>query len=213
MSFAAIVEINTKKSRKMHVSTQDGVVDLSPLMRQKISEEAFFEFCRINDDLRIEMNKNGDVIIMPPTTSETGRKNNNLATDVTIWARKDATGIVFDSSTGFTLPNGAKRSPDVSWIKNERWNALSESEKNKFAQICPDFVIELRSKTDSLQILQAKMTEYIENGAELGWLIDSANRKIYVYRPNIEVEILEKPEIVSGEPLLKHFELELKEIW
>ncbi len=180
---------------------------------KRMNDEQFFEFCRNNPELRIEMNRKGEIIVMPPTFSETGGKNFNLAIEFGIWARKDATGKGFDSSTGFILPNGAIRSPDLSWIKLKNWNALSAQQRSKFAHVCPDFVVELRSESDSLKKLQAKMSEYIENGASLGWLIDSTKRRVYIYRPNSAVEILQNPETVSGEPSLKDFTLNLKEIW
>ncbi|HEX8566567.1 MAG TPA: Uma2 family endonuclease [Pyrinomonadaceae bacterium] len=210
---AAKIKTPNSKSRPKHLTVGDVAVDVTRLVRPKISDDDFFAFCRQNDELRIEMTKEGDVIIMPPTTSETGRKNFNLTAQVAIWSRHDGTGEGFDSSTGFTLPNGAKRSPDVSWIRRERWNGLTDAQKNKFAPICPDFVVELRSKTDLLKDLQDKMQEYIENGAGLGWLIDAISKKIYVYRPGEAVETLDNPEKISGEPLLKNFELDLKEIW
>ncbi len=181
---------------------------------KKFDDEQFFDFCENNPELRIERNRKGEISVMPPTFSETGGKNFNLAIEFGIWAKKDGTGKGFDSSTGFVLPNGAIRSPDLSWIKLEKWNALTKERRAKFAHVCPDFVVELRSESDSLKKLQAKMNEYIENGAALGWLIDAgAKRRVYVYRPNAEVEILENPETVSGEPLLKGFTLNLKEIW
>ncbi len=213
MSLAATVKTKSRRGRdkRMHVAGID--VDVTRLFRSRISDQDFFVFCRENDELRIEMTKDGDVIIMPPTVSETGRKNFNLAGEFWFWAKGDKTGVGFDSSAGFTLPNGAKRSPDVSWIRGERWNQLTEEQKNRFAPICPDFVVELRSKSDSLKELQEKMVEYIENGAALGWLIDAATKTIYVYRQNENVEILNDPETVSGEPWLKNFELNLSEIW
>jgi Uma2 family endonuclease len=180
---------------------------------KKLSDEDFFEFCRENADLRIEMDKNGDIEIMPPTGSETGIKNFKLTGKFWVWVEKDGTGEGFDSSTGFRLPNGAKRSPDLSWVRLEKWNKISPAKRKKFAPLCPDFVIEIRSETDSLEKLQAKMTEYIENGASLGWLIDVKNKKVYVYRPNAEIEVLDNPTEISGEPILKGFTLNLNEIW
>jgi len=182
-------------------------------MLKPMSYDEFFNFCQHHKDLRIERESSGEIIIMPPTFSETGGKNFNLAVKFGIWAEKDGSGKGFDSSSGFTLPDGAVRSPDLSWIKLERWNALTEQQREKFAHICPDFVVELRSESDSLPKLKAKMKEYIENGASLGWLIDPIERKVYVYRPEKEVKVLENPAEISGEPLLKGFTLNLKEIW
>ncbi len=146
-------------------------------------------------------------------SGQTGIRNFSLIGLFFNWIEKDRSGVCFDSSTVFVLPNSAKRSPDLAWAKNDKWDALSDEEKEKFPPFCPDFVVELRSPSDSIKNLQTKMEEYIENGASLGWLIDPLQRKIYVYRPNAEPEILENPETVSGEPLLKEFVLKMKKIW
>ena len=149
----------------------------------KMTEEQFFEFCQINRDLRIETNKFGELLIMSPAGSETGNREFNICLQLGLWSEEDGTGLAFSSSTGFTLSTGAKKSPDVSWIKLERWNSLSSEEKQKFAPICPDFVVELMSPSDNLKTLQAKMTEYMEEpGIKLGWLIDRTERKVYIYR-------------------------------
>ncbi|MGB3758943.1 MAG: Uma2 family endonuclease [Rivularia sp. (in: cyanobacteria)] len=179
----------------------------------KMTDEQFFEFCRINRDLRIERNKYGEISIMPPTGSETGNRNFNIAVQLGKWSEKDGTGICFDSSTGFKLSTGAERSPDASWITLERWNSLSAEEKQSFAPICPDFVIELRSKSDNLKPLQEKMEEYMqEPGIQFGWLIDRKNRRVYVYRPQ-SVECLENPDSVSGEDVLPGFVLNMSKVW
>lgn len=180
---------------------------------ESMTTEQFYEFCQANRDLRIERTAQGEVIVMPPAFSDTGNRNFKIAQQVGNWADLDGTGEGFDSSTGFTLPNGATRSPDVSWIKLERWNTLTAEQKASFAPICPDFVIELRSQSDTLKSLQAKMQEYIANGASLGWLIDRQNRKVYIHRPNREVEVLDNPESVSGEPELPGFMLQMAKIW
>jgi Uma2 family endonuclease len=178
-----------------------------------LSKEQFEILCRDNPDRRIELTVEGNLIIMPPTGFMSGWRNSKLAVRLGNWAEADGTGMCFDSSTLFTLPNGAKRSPDASWIRLERCNALTDEEKEGFAPICPDFVLELRSATDSLSVLQDKMTEYIENGAQLGWLIDPKNRCVHIYRPNLAAEILVNAESVNGEPVLKGFVLNLGEIW
>jgi Uma2 family endonuclease len=180
---------------------------------KSMTVEQFYEFCQANRDLRIERTASGQVIIMPPAFSDTGNRNFKIAVQLGNWAEQDGTGETFDSSAGFTLPNGATRSPDASWIKLERWNALTEEQKASFAPICPDFVIELRSKIDTLSGLQDKMQEYIANGVALGLLIDRKNRKVYIYRPNQEPEILDNPETVSGEPDLPGFVLRMAKIW
>ena len=149
------------------------------------------------------------MIIMLPVTSKGSNRNFILTARFGAWAEKDDTGVGFESSAGFTLPNGAKRSPDVSWMRRERWEALSEQQKDEFARLCPDFVVELRSKSDRLKKLQKKLEEYILNGAQLGWLIDPLEKKVHLYRPGAPVEILDQPKEISGEPLLKGFVLKL----
>jgi Uma2 family endonuclease len=187
-------------------------INFATLLKE-MDEEEFYEFCRINSELRIERTKAGAIIVMPPTYTKTGGINFKLAVRFGVWAEQDGTGKGFDSSTGFTLPNGAKRSPDVSWIRNERWDALSDKDQQRFARICPDFVVELRSETDSLKTLQEKMQEYIENGAQLGWLIDPLKKRVHVYRPEAGVEVLDNPQTLSGAPLLRGFVLNVQEIW
>ena len=179
----------------------------------QMTDEQFYEFCQANRELQIERTARGEVIIMPPAFSDTGNRNFNITVQLGIWTEKDGKGIGFDSSAGFTLPNGATRSPDASWIELERWNALTEEQKASFAPICPDFVIELRSKSDTLSSLQDKMQEYIANGAFLGWLIDRKNRNVYIYRPNQEPKVLDNPETVSGDPELSGFVLRMVKIW
>ncbi len=186
------------------------VFDFSP---SPLTDEQFESLCRNHPDLNLEMSAEGELIIVPPTLPYTGEKNSDLITDVNIWARKDKTGVVFDSSSLFTFPNGAKRSPDVSWVLREKWDNLSEVEKKRFSRLVPDFVIELRSSSDSLKKLQKKMAEYISNGVRLGWLIDPENKRVHIYRANGEIEVLDNPETVSGEDILQDFELNVREIW
>lgn len=179
----------------------------------ELTDDQFFRLCQDNRDLRFEMTAEGDIIIMNPTGTKTGDRNSELNFQLRLWTKQDGTGKCFDSSTAFTLPNGAKRSPDASWIRRERFAALTSDQQEVFAPICPDFVVELRSKTDRLKNLQQKMHEYIDNGAQLGWLIDPLTRKVYVYRSHKEVDVLEHPASVSGEPTLPGFVLNLDEIW
>jgi Uma2 family endonuclease len=181
--------------------------------RLRMSDDDFFDFCAANRDLRIERTAEGDILIMPPAGGETGDANAEITTQLRIWAKRDRTGRTFDSDTGFTLPNGAMRAPDASWILKARWNSLPKDDRKRFTHICPDFVIELKSPSDTVSSLQTKMEEYIQNGARLGWLIDPDRRRIHVYRPNREVEVLKNPSSVSGDPELPGFTLELAEIW
>jgi len=188
------------------------VLQLGPVS-QKISDHEFFEFCQLNRDLRIERTSQGELIIMPPTGGTTGRMNQSLAVLFGVWADADGSGVTFDSSTEFALPNGAKRSPDLSWVRRERWDALTPQEQDEFPPLCPDFVVELRSPADRIPVLQAKMGEYLANSASLGWLIDPIEKKVYVYRPSAEVCCLDNPATVSGDPVLPGFVLELHRLW
>ncbi len=189
-------------------------IDLSSLTTLPImSEPQFYEFCRTNPDLRIERNAHGEVIVMSPAFADTGNRNFKIAQQVANWADDDGTGEGFDSSSGFTLPNGATRSPDTSWIQSDRWNRLSPEQKTSFAPIVPDFVIELRSSSDTLKNLQDKMEEYIDQGVRLGLLIDRKNCTVHIYRPNLEPKVLMNPEFVSCEPELSGFKLKMSKIW
>ena len=187
------------------------VLHLHPVIH--LTDDEFFELCQINRDLRIERTATGELLVMPPTGSDTGNRNARLIVQLGIWAERDGTGIYFDSSTGFTLPNGAEISPDAAWVKLERWNALTPEQQKKFAPICPDFVVELRSTSDNLPPLKTKMQEYIDNGALLGFLIDRKNQQVYVYRPGVAMECLDSPASISGEPVLPGFVLDLSKIW
>jgi Uma2 family endonuclease len=187
------------------------VLRLHPVIN--LTDDQFFEFCQINRDLRIERTATGELLIMPPTGTETGGRNFNLIGQLWAWVNQDGTGIGFDSSTGFKLPNGAERTPDAAWVKLERWNALTAEQQKKFAPICPDFVVELRSASDNLEPLKTKMQEYIDNGALLGWLIDRKNQQVYIYRPGVAVECLDNPATVSGDSVLPGFVLDLSKIW
>jgi Uma2 family endonuclease len=188
------------------------VLHLGPAL-ERMSQREFFQFCQLNPDWRFERTAEGDLIVMSPTGGETGRINFALAGLFNEWVQEDGTGMGFDSSTGFALPNGAQRSPDLAWIKGKRWEALSQEEREEFPPLCPDFVVELRSRSDDLHALQAKMQEYLDNGALLGWLIDPLERKVYVYRPQAGVECLDDPASVSGEPVLPGFVLDVKRLW
>jgi Uma2 family endonuclease len=180
-------------------------VDLSP--------DQFFRLCRDNPDARIEFTAQKEIIIMSPTNSKTGIRNAEITFQLVNWAKQDGRGVAFDSNAGFTLPNGAKRSPDASWILKSRWDALTPEQTEELAPICPDFVLELWSPSDVLQELQAKMSEYMANGAQLGFLVYPGKRQVWVYRPNQEPQFLNEPSSVLGDPELPGFALNLTEVW
>jgi Uma2 family endonuclease len=183
------------------------------LSNKPITNEDFIELCTLNPNLKLETNSNGELIIMSPTGSDTGRRNLDLEGQFWYWNKQNKLGVVFDSSTGFTLPNGAKRSPDVSWIAIARWNALTKEEKRGFAPIAPDFVLELVSPTDSLPTVREKMEEYINNGVRLGWLINPENRQVEIYRSQQEPEILDNLTTLSDNLVLPGLILEFENIW
>ena len=189
------------------------VLRLDPIV--ELTDDVLLNLSSLNDTLRLEKNAKGELEILAPTFGRTGNKNFAISVDFGIWARSDGSGLGFDSSTGFKLPNGAVRSPDVSWVLKSRLAELSEEDKRGFLPISPDFVIELRSSSDTLSGIQRKMQEYMENGVRLGWLIDPLDpqRRVYIYRPGAGVEVLEAPESLSGDPELPGFTLDLTPIW
>lgn len=191
------------------------IADLPPQLELKLAltDEQFWQLCQDNDDLRFEMTANGELIIMPPTGGTTGERNADLNYQIKAWSRQNNLGKVFDSNTGFILPNGAKRAPDASWLSGDRWEALTEAERDKFLPLCPDFVVELMSPSDTRSDTQKKLREYMKNGARLGWLIDRQQRQVEIYRRDREVELLDNPETVSGETVLPGFVLDLSTIW
>jgi Uma2 family endonuclease len=178
-----------------------------------LTDEQFFQLCHDNRELRLELTAQGELIIMSPTGSKTGQRNSKINQRLANWSEQDGSGICFDSSTGFTLPNGSKRAPDGAWVRQESWDALSDKQQDKFAPLCPEFVIELRSPTDVLADVHEKMAEYILNGALLGWLFDPQTRRVYVYRPGHEPECLEDPSSISADPVLPGFTFDPSEIW
>jgi len=185
----------------------------SPLeLTLELTDEQFFKLCQNNRDLRFERTANGELIIMSPTGSETGRRNSGLNFQLTAWSIHNNLGVVFDSSSGFKLPGGSDISPDCAWVRRDRWDALTAEQKEKFAPICPDFVVELRSASDPLEKLRAKMKVYIKNGAKLGWLLDRKNRQVEISRPDRDVEIIYSPATLSGEDVLPGFVLDLSDI-
>jgi Uma2 family endonuclease len=179
----------------------------------QLSDEQFFQLCQDNRDLRLERSAKGDLIIMPPTGGETGNSNAGITAQLWLWNNLHKLGVVFDSSTGFKLPNGADRSPDAAWIPLDKWQALTPQQKERFLRLSPDFVIELMSASDNLETTRKKMQEYLDNGTRLGWLINRKTREVEIYRQGQPVEILTNPESLSGENILSQFVLELDSIW
>ncbi len=189
-------------------------LQVPPEIGLHVTPAQFAALAAANRELRLERTSTGELIVNPPTGWESGARNSNIAGELYLWWRRAGEpGKIFDSSTGFTLPNGAIRSPDASWVSQRRWEALTPEQTQTFAQICPDFAIELRSPSDRLPPLQAKLQEYLDSGAQLGWLIDPRQQQVEVYRPGIAVEILAAPTMLSGEPVLPGFELDLRRLW
>jgi Uma2 family endonuclease len=186
------------------------ILNVQPL---NLTNQQFFDLCQVNRDMRLELNAQGEMIMMTPAGGETGNRNLSISGQLWFWNTQRKLGKAFDSSTGFVLPNGANRSPDASWIPQARWDALSKEERKRFLPLCPDFVLELRSPSDTLQMLQEKMREYIANGAQLGWLIDPETRQVEIYRQGQEVETLDNPSTVSGEDVLPGFVLDMADVW
>jgi len=199
------------KNAETDLGYQPFTVHLKPVV--ELTPDRFLELAGINRDLRMELTAEGELIVMPPAGSESSDQNAEITMQLRMWAKRDGTGRTFDSSGGFTLPNGAVRSPDASWVERSRLEALTDEQRKKFVPLCPDFVIELRSPADSLSVLRDKMQEYLDNGAKLGWLIDPEQKRVYVYRPRSEVEELHNPEKIPGDPILSGFTLDLREIW
>ena len=187
------------------------MVDLSPIV--PLTEEAFYDLCRANPNVKFERMAGGELIVMSPTGGETGNQNFELYIDLGVWNRQTRLGKAFDSSTCFRLPNGANRSPDAAWVRLDRWQALTPEQRRRFPPIAPDFVLELRSSTDDLETLQEKMQEYLDNGVVLGWLINPQDRQVEIYRLGQDVEVLESPEHLSGENILPGFVLDLSPVF
>ncbi len=179
----------------------------------ELNEEQFFQLCSNNRDLKFERNSSGDLIIMSPTGGKTSNRNVKIIAQLYFWNEQYKLGEVFESSVGFKLPNGANRAPDAAWIPLSKWNSLTPQQQEKFLPLSPDFVIELKSPSDTLKSLQEKMIEYLENGTRLGWLINPQNQQVEIYRQGQKVEILDSPNTLSGEDILPNFLLNLESIW
>ncbi len=186
------------------------IINFNPVIQ--MTDEQFYQLCRANPEVKFERNAQGELIIMPPTGGETGRSNAELTADFVIWNRQTQLGEVFDSSTCFKLPNGANRSPDVAWVRRDRWETLTLDQKKRFPAIVPDFVLELMSPTDTMRDTRTKMQEYLDNGVKLAWLINPQNRQVEVYRSGKPVEVLDAPTQLLGEEILPGFVLNLNAI-
>lgn len=186
-------------------------LDLSPIVT--LTREQFHKLCAANSDMKLERSAKGELIVMSPTGGETGNRNSDLNFQVALWNRQRQLGKTFDSSTGFALPQGGDRSPDVAWIPLEKWNALTPEQRRGFLPLCPDFVIELLSPSDSWKEGQRKMEEYQQNGCRLGWLLDPKHEQVAIYRPGQPVEILNAPATLSGEEVLPGFVLDVRFLW
>ena len=194
--------------------TETLLLELPRTLKLSVTQEQFELLAASNRELQLERTATGELIVSPPTGWESGKRNSRITGQLDRWDEENENlGQVFDSSTAFILPNGANRAPDASWVSQERWDALTEEQKGTFANICPDFVVELRSASDTLKSLQEKMQEYMDNGAKLGWLIDPKNRTVEVYRVGLEVEVLSNPTELSGEEVLPSFVLNLRRVW
>jgi Uma2 family endonuclease len=178
-----------------------------------MSDEDLMRFCAANDRVRVERDANGEILVMTPAGSKTGKKNTDIIIDLGLWNRESDRGVVFESNTGFTLPDGSMLSPDASWVERRRWEALNDRDQERFAPICPDFVIELRSPSDDLKELQTKMLHWIANGTQLAWLIDPIEQNVSVYRPGELPEIHHHPTSVQGDGIMAGFELVMARIW
>lgn len=187
------------------------VLKVSPVLQ--ISRQQFYQLCQVNPDLKLERTAQGELIVMPPTGGETGKVNLSISSQLWLWNEHSGLGEAFDSSTGFTLPNGSDRSPDSAWIVAARWQTLTVEQRERFIPLCPDFVVELRSPSDSLSQIQKKMQEYLANGCQLGWLVDRKQQQVIIYKPNHSPETLMAPTLVSGEPILPGFVLNLAKVW
>jgi Uma2 family endonuclease len=178
-----------------------------------MSDRQLLEFCAANDVLRVEREPNGEILVMTPAGGRTGKKNTDVILELAYWARANSRGVAFDCNTGFLLADGSMRSPDAAWVERSRWDALTEDEQEGYPPLCPDFVIELRSPSDRLNELEAKMQQWIANGARLAWLIDPVRTSVTIYRPSVVAELLERPATVHGDGPVAGFVLEMARIW
>lgn len=183
---------------------------IRPPRHREFDDDFFFALCQANEIAKLERDANGNIILIPSTGSETGRYNADISGEIGIWNRRTKLGYVFDSSTGFKLPNSAVRSPDVAWISRERWDTIPETDRQGFAPLCPDFIVEIRSKSDDLKELKERMEEYRDNGCRLGWLIDRAGKQVFIYRENGSIDIKQDANVLlSGEEILPELRIQV----
>lgn len=194
-------------------STGTIAIHIPPTLKLTVTHAQLVELASVNRDLQLERTATGELMVIAPTGGSTGNKNLEIEGQHWLWNCQEKLGKTFNSSTGFHLPNGADRSPDAAWVRLDRWNALTTEQQDGFVPLCPDFVVELRSKTDNMEPLRTKMKEYQENGALLGWLIDCKNRKVEIYRIGQSVEVLDNPATLLGEVVLPGFMLDLTAVW
>ncbi len=194
----------------MEIALENITIPIKGDISDSMSDKEFLDFCLQNELLRVERDENKQIIIMAPTTSSTGITNANLISKLSVWNEKKKLGVCFDSAAGFTLPDGSVRSPDASWVSEKKWNRLNDLQKDSFAPVCPDFVIELKSKSDNLKYLTAKMHKWIKNGCALAWLINPENKTAFIFRKDGTVsEIQGFNNTLSGEDILPGFKLNL----
>lgn len=197
----------------MHAPVEEAPLVVRMPRLAQLTDDQLFELCQLNRDLRIERDGDGTVTIMAPAGWRSSARNAEITRQLATWAKRDAGGIVSDSSGGYTLPSGAMRAPDAAWVRRERLDTLAPGDTERFPHLCPDFVLELRPPSDPLQALTAKMEEYLANGAQLGWLLDPSTRTAWVYRPQRPAELLRSPEALVGDPILPGFVLDLRVVW
>jgi Uma2 family endonuclease len=197
----------------MNLDLKEIELPIRLISERPLSDDELMRFCAANEALRVEREPNGEILVMTPAGANTGRINIRISYYLQAWTESDTRGIAFDSSAGFTLPDGSMRNPDGAWILNSRWEKLSEADQGRFAPVCPDFVIELRSPSDKVADLQAKMEKWIANGAQLAWLIDPIEKTVTIYRPGSEPEYLFDPSSVQGTGPMAGFELVLDRVW
>lgn len=197
----------------MNFALQEMPLPLRFRSETPMSDEELMRFSAANESVRVERDANGEILVMTPAGSKTSKMNSRITRFLDAWAEEDGRGVAFDSNGGFTLPDGSMRAPDAAWVELKKWESLSAEDQARYAPICPDFVIELRSQSDSLPELEAKMKQWIANGTKVAWLIDPEQRTVSIYRPDDQPEVLVHPSSVQGDGIVAGFELVMARIW